>query len=107
MKLRDETPRRRLPRGALEARKEHVEAFRALAHLTRLQVFFYLVRAGRDVPVGVIQEALEVPGPTLSHHLELLARAVLVLRRRQERHIYCSVNRELVIDLVRFLTACC
>jgi DNA-binding transcriptional ArsR family regulator len=91
----------------LKASAEHTEAFRALAHLTRLQVFFFLVRAGEEVPVGEIQEALAVPWPTLSHHLDILRRAGLVRSRRQERHIYCSVNRELVVDLVRLLTACC
>jgi len=91
----------------LEASESHVEALKALAHLTRLQVFFFLVQARREVPVGEIQEALGVPGPTLSHHLDLLRRAGLVRSRRQERHIYCSVNRELVTDLVRLLTACC
>jgi DNA-binding transcriptional ArsR family regulator len=91
----------------LQATEEHAEAFKALAHLTRLQVFFFLVRAGREVPVGEIQEALGVPGPTLSHHLDLLRRAGLVQSRRQERHIYCTVNRDFVVDLVRLLTACC
>jgi DNA-binding transcriptional ArsR family regulator len=91
----------------LEASGLHTEAFKALAHLTRLQVFFFLVRAGHEVAVGEIQEALEVPAPTLSHHLDILRRAGLVLSRRQERHIYCSVNRGFVVDLVRLLTACC
>jgi DNA-binding transcriptional ArsR family regulator len=93
--------------GKLEASEAHTNAFKALAHLTRLQVFFFLVRAGREVPVGEIQEALSVPAPTLSHHLDILRRADLVRSRRQERHIFCSVNRELVVDLVRLLTACC
>jgi DNA-binding transcriptional ArsR family regulator len=64
-----------LPLARLQAREEHVEAFKALAHLTRLQIFFFLVRQGRDVPAGEIQAELEIPGPTLSHHLDLLRRA--------------------------------
>jgi DNA-binding transcriptional ArsR family regulator len=96
-----------LPLAKLEANESHVEAFRALAHLTRLQVFFFLVRAKREVPAGEIQEALEVPGPTLSHHLDLLRRAGLIQSRREERYVYYSVRREMVSDLVRFLTACC
>lgn len=99
--------RRLLLQARLEADTRHVEAFRALAHLTRLQVFFFLVRAGREVSVGEIQEALEVPGPTLSHHLARLRRAGLVDCRREERYIYCRVNRETVTALVRLLTACC
>src|SRR5437868_8955845 len=97
----------RLPLARLEADESHVEAFKALAHLTRLQVFFFLVRAGREVSVGEIQGAVGVPGPTLSHHLDLLRRAGLVESRKEERYIYYSVRRDTVTALVRVLTACC
>lgn len=97
----------RLPLAKLEADETHEEAFKALAHLTRLRVFFFLVRARREVPAGEIQETLRVPGPTLSHHLDLLRRAGLIQGRREERHIYYSVKREMVSQLVRLLTACC
>ncbi len=96
-----------LPMAKLEADESHVEALRALAHLTRLQVFFCLVRADREVPAGEIQEAVEVPGPTLSHHLDLLRRAGLIQSRKEERFVYYSVNRETVTTLCRLLTACC
>jgi DNA-binding transcriptional ArsR family regulator len=91
----------------LQAQESHVEAFKALAHLSRLQIFFFLVRAGREVPVGEIQAELEIPGPTLSHHLDLLRRAGLIQSRKEERFVYCSVRPETVSDLVRLLTACC
>ena len=96
-----------MPLAGLQARDAHVEAFKALAHVTRLQVFFYLVRAGREVPAGEIQAELEVPAPTLSHHLDLLRRAGLVQSRREERFVYYSVRGETVSELVRLLTACC
>jgi ArsR family transcriptional regulator, arsenate/arsenite/antimonite-responsive transcriptional repressor len=96
-----------LPLAKLAATEQHVEAFKALAHLTRLQVFFFLVRAEREVPAGEIQEAVEVPGPTLSHHLDILRRAGLVQSRREERYIYYSVRRDTATALVRLLTACC
>jgi ArsR family transcriptional regulator len=96
-----------LPLSKLEASEAHVEAFKALAHLTRLQVFFFLVRARGEMSVGEIQEAVEVPGPTLSHHLDVLRRAGLVESRKQERYIYYSVRPEMVTGLVRLLTACC
>ncbi len=96
-----------LPLARLEANESHVEAFKALAHLTRLQVFFVLVRAGREMSVGEIQGAVGIPGPTLSHHLDLLRRAGLVESRREERYVYYSVQREAVTTLVRLLTACC
>ncbi len=91
----------------LEANETHVEAFKALAHLRRLEVFFFLVKARREVPAGEIQEALNVPGPTLSHHLDLLRRAGLIQSRKAERYVYYSVKREMTSELARLLTACC
>jgi len=96
-----------VPVARLEAAPEHVEAFKALAHLTRLQVFFVLVRAGKEMAVGEIQEEVEIPGPTLSHHLDQLRRAGLVESRKEERYIYYSVQRETATTLARLLTACC
>jgi DNA-binding transcriptional ArsR family regulator len=94
--------------GALQAEERHVEGFRALSHLTRLKIFFYLVRKGEEGDsVGNILAALEVAGPTLSHHLDILHRAGLLRARREERFIFYSVRREMVSDLVRLLTACC
>jgi DNA-binding transcriptional ArsR family regulator len=97
----------RIPVAQLEASDGHVEAFKALAHLSRLQVFFLLVRAGKELSAGEIQEELEIPGPTLSHHLDALRRAGLIESRKEERYIYYSVQRETVTSLVRLLTACC
>lgn len=99
--------KRPLALAHLKADQTHVEAFKALAHLTRLEVFFFLVRAGREVAAGEIQEAVEVPGPTLSHHLDVLRRARLVESRKEERYVYYSVRRDTVTALVRLLTACC
>jgi ArsR family transcriptional regulator, arsenate/arsenite/antimonite-responsive transcriptional repressor len=97
---------KRLPLATLVATPEHVDAFKALAHQGRLDVFFTLVRARREMAVGEVQEALGIPAPTLSHHLDQLRRAGLVQGRRQERFVYYSVG-PMVTDLVRLLTACC
>ena len=97
----------RLPLAQLEASDEHVEAFKALAHLTRLQVFFFLVRAQGEVSAGEIQQAVEVPGPTLSHHLDQLRRAGLIESRKEERYIYYSVRAGDGDRAGALLTACC
>ena len=93
--------------ATLTARESHAEAFKALAHLTRLQIFFLLVRRGREAPAGEIASALGVPGPTLSHHLDLLRRSGLLKSRRHERNVFYSIKGETVSELVRLLTACC
>src|ERR1700752_1502552 len=96
-----------LPLAKLEATEQHVEAFKALAPLTLPQVFFFWVRPERGRPAGEIQGAVEVPGPTLPHHLDILRRAGLVQSRREERYIHYSVRRDTATTLVRLLTACC
>jgi DNA-binding transcriptional ArsR family regulator len=96
-----------LPLARLQAREDHVEAFKALAHLSRLQIFFFLVRRGQELPAGEIQAELEIPGPTLSHHLDALRRAGLVQSRKEERFVYYSARPGMVSELVRLLTACC
>ncbi|MBM3217717.1 MAG: winged helix-turn-helix transcriptional regulator [Candidatus Rokubacteria bacterium] len=96
-----------LPLAKLQARESHVEAFKALAHLSRLQIVFFLVRAGREVSVGEIQAELEIPGPTLSHHLDLLRRAGLISSRKEERYVYYASRPDTASELVRLLTACC
>ena len=63
--------------------------------------------ARQEMSAGEVQEALGIPGPTLSHHFESLRRAGLIEARRQERFIYYSVGTRMVNDLVRLLTACC
>ena len=91
----------------LRVMDRHVEAFKSLAHPTRLEVFFFLVRRRGEVPAGEIQAELEIPGPTLSHHLDVLRRAGVVQSRREERFIYYAIRPDTVSDLVRLLTACC
>lgn len=91
----------------IQAEDRHAEAFMALAHASRLQVFFLLVKAKREVPAGEIQKSLKLPAPTLSHHLNLLRLAGLIQRRKQERFLYYSVRKDVVTELVRLLTACC
>ena len=96
-----------LPVAKLRASEAHVEAFGALAHLSRLQVFFFLVQSEREMAAGEIQQALGIPAPTLSHHFDALRRAGLVSSRREERFVYYSVRGDTVTDLIRLLSACC
>jgi ArsR family transcriptional regulator len=91
----------------LEVTERHVDAFTALAHPSRLRVFFFLAQSRREVSAGDIQAAVGIPAPTLSHHLGLLRRAGLVQSRREERHVYYAVRPDRVSELVRLLTDCC
>ena len=80
-----------------------------LGHSTRLEIFRYLVKGGRQgVPVGEIQSALDVPGSTLSHHITRLVSVGLVVQRREGRTLYCSPQYDELDGLISFLQEeCC
>lgn len=80
-----------------------------LGHTTRLEVFRYLVKGGKQgVPVGEIQAALEVPGSTLSHHITRLVSVGLVKQRREGRTLYCVPQYSELDGLIDFLKEeCC
>ena len=80
-----------------------------LGHATRLAIFRYLVKGGRQgVPVGEIQSALNVPGSTLSHHITRLVSVGLVVQRREGRTLYCIPQYDELDGLISFLqNECC
>src|SRR6516225_1840961 len=86
----------------------HVEQFSALGQEDRLQIFRLLVRAGPEGScVDEIKRRLEIPGSTLSHHLDALARSGLLAARRSGRFIYYAVNWREASGLIRFLIEDC
>ena len=80
-----------------------------LGNPVRLEVFRLLVRAGPEgLAVGEIQEHLEIPASTLSHHVSHLVNAGLVRQERDSRILRCTPNFALMEELVAFLTEeCC
>ncbi len=81
----------------------------SLGNLTRLEVFRQLVRAGRQgLAVGELQQRLDIPGSTLSHHLHHLMQRELVSQRREGRVLRCLANYQVMNNLIGFLTEeCC
>ncbi len=80
-----------------------------LGHPTRLGIFRLLVRAGpQGIAVGDIQQALEIPNSTLSHHLSKMSKVDLMEQRRDGRTLYCTLKFEQVEALLGFLySECC
>ncbi|MTI18283.1 ArsR family transcriptional regulator [Rhodobacteraceae bacterium RKSG542] len=89
--------------------EEAVKALKELGHDTRLKVFRRLVKAGFEgLPVGQLQEELEVPGSTLSHHISSLMAAGLVKQQRDGRTLYCIAQFDHLQALIGFLQdECC
>ena len=80
-----------------------------LGNPTRLEVFRLLVKSGTEgLPVGVIQDHLDIPASTLSHHMAHLVNAGLVRQDREGRVLRCRPDFALMERVIGFLTEeCC
>jgi DNA-binding transcriptional ArsR family regulator len=81
----------------------------ALGNPTRLKIYRALVRAGAEgLPVGRLQDKLDVAASTLSHHLKALIGVGLVTQTREGTTLICQTNYELMRGLLEYLVAeCC
>lgn len=83
--------------------------FSAMGTEPRLRIMQLLLSAHPEgLVVGDIQDELEVPGSTLSHHLEKLKSEDLVRVRRESTFLRYTANTEALQELLQFLYAeCC
>jgi len=83
--------------------------FSAMGTEPRLRIMQLLLSAHPEgLVVGDIQEELEIPNSTLSHHLEKLRTEGLVKVRRQSTFLRYTANTEALRELLGFLYAeCC
>jgi len=83
--------------------------FSAMGTEPRLRIMQALLSAHPDgLVVGEIQEALDIPNSTLSHHLDKLKNEGLVQVRRESTFLRYTANTEVLQELLRFLYAeCC
>lgn len=88
---------------------EAAEGLAELGNTTRLTIFRLLVKAGPDgLAVGEIQNLLEIPGSTLSHHISRLVKVGLVEQRRESRTLFCVAQIDALRELVDYLLSeCC
>ena len=85
------------------------KALKELGHTTRLTIFKRVVRAGfQGVAVGCLQEQLQIPGSTLSHHISSLVSAGLLSQRREGRTLFCVADFSKLEGVIGFLQdECC
>jgi DNA-binding transcriptional ArsR family regulator len=81
----------------------------ALGNPTRLRIYRMLVRAGEEgMPVGRLQERLDIAASTLSHHLKALVGVGLVTQTREGTTLHCRTNYDLMRGLLLYLAEeCC
>jgi ArsR family transcriptional regulator len=81
----------------------------ALGNPTRLKIYRALVRVGEEgLPVGRLQEKLDVAASTLSHHLKALIAVGLVTQTREGTTLICHTNYNMMRGLIEYMAAeCC
>ena len=83
--------------------------FAALGSSARLRIMRLLMSAHPNgMIVGDIQAELDIPGSTLSHHLEKLKMEGLVDSRKEKQWLWYSANSQALQRLLSFLyEECC
>jgi DNA-binding transcriptional ArsR family regulator len=95
--------------AAMDPVTRHAEQFAALGAEPRLRILRLLLCAHPGgMTVGEIQEQLDIPGSTLSHHLDRLRQEELVEVRRDRQFLWYSAHTGTLKQLIAFLYAeCC
>jgi len=88
---------------------KYADMFSAMGTEARLRIMQLLLSAHPDgLVVGEIQEELEIPNSTLSHHLDKLRNEDLVSVQRESTFLRYTANVGALQELLQFLYAeCC
>ncbi len=74
--------------------------FKALNDPTRREILALLQQ--RDMTAGEIVEKFNMSGPSISHHLDLLKQAKLVIAEKEGQFIYYSLNTTVVDEIMKW-----
>jgi DNA-binding transcriptional ArsR family regulator len=87
----------------------YADMFSAMGTEARLRIMQLLLSAHPDgLVVGEIQEGLDIPNSTLSHHLDKLKAEGLVKVERESTFLHYTANTDALQELLQFLYAeCC
>lgn len=88
---------------------KYADMFSAMGTEARLRIMQLLLTAHPDgLVAGEIQEELEIPNSTLSHHLDKLRSEGLVNVQRESTFLHYTANTSALQELLQFLYAeCC
>ena len=75
--------------------------FKALNDPTRRQILELLRE--RDMTAGEIVDKFRISGPSISHHLDLLKQAGLVIAEKEGQFINYSLNTTVVDEIMKWL----
>ena len=87
----------------------YADMFAAMGAEPRLRIMQLLLTAHpQGLVVGDVQDELEIPASTLSHHLDKLKNEELVWVRREGTFLWYSANLQALQEVINFLYAeCC
>jgi ArsR family transcriptional regulator len=93
----------------IERVAKYADMFSAMGTEPRLRIMQLLLSAHPEgLVVGEIQEELDIPNSTLSHHLDKLRTEDLVSVSRESTFLRYTANTEALEELLQFLYAeCC
>jgi len=74
--------------------------FKALNDPTRREILQLLQE--RDMTAGEIVERFKISGPSISHHLDLLKQAKLVIAEKEGQYVYYSLNTTVVDEIMKW-----
>jgi ArsR family transcriptional regulator, arsenate/arsenite/antimonite-responsive transcriptional repressor len=96
-------------RNSVEQAVKFADMFSAMGTEPRLRIMQLLLSAHPDgLVVGEIQEELDIPSSTLSHHLDKLKAEDLVHVKRESTFLRYTANTDALQQVLQFLYAeCC
>ncbi len=97
------------PTKSAERVAKYADMFSAMGTEPRLRIMQLLLTAHPEgLVVGEIQEELDIPNSTLSHHLDKLRTEDLVAVKREGTFLRYTANTDALQELLQFLYAeCC
>ncbi|MDE3214419.1 MAG: winged helix-turn-helix transcriptional regulator [Bacteroidota bacterium] len=75
--------------------------FKALNDPTRRSILELL--KDKDLTAGEIAEQFQISWPSVSHHLEILKRAGLVVSVKEGQFVYYSISTTVMDEMIRWL----
>jgi ArsR family transcriptional regulator, arsenate/arsenite/antimonite-responsive transcriptional repressor len=75
--------------------------FKALNDPTRREILELLKK--KDLTAGEIANQFDISFPSISHHLELLKRAGLVVSVKEGQYVYYSINTSVMDEMIKWM----
>jgi len=96
-------------RKSIDQVVKYADMFSAMGTEARLRIMQLLLSAHPEgLVVSEIQQELDIPNSTLSHHLDKLKSEDLVRVRRESTFLHYTANTDALTEILQFLYAeCC